>query len=613
MTMLTLIRRNPAIRTLPKWLGISALTATFLINVLTFYLWRQREGTNPLLVVSIVWLAATIYLVFGEVRTRCTPFDMALPISARRVWLSHLTAVILSGVAILAVTAILTAGGVLLLWKLSGHWMIPLEGMGGLAVHACAGLTLAVVLIQSPLPPDHQLRRNRERILLSILVMAAVLSVVVVMNNVSPWTALVTLALAVTVGRYRYRLVPATFSLSTADAAAATSLDRDVVRKEWEVVVAEDRARGAAFERFLNGTIFKCYTRLAKKKLTPWLTMPIVLFFGVLISGLDRRWLEFSLAFNYVSMVVYMLIAFTAPTLKTMMIVDALPVSRKRLLNVLVLPFVVVLAIGYWGGRVYFAVMESRRPSAVNVIHFVQDSDEGNYYLYVPYDAMEILWDGRAPDIVAPWGESREGWARPLFRGCPIKMHTPYHTPPGSSIDFAAWQISRAIEAVYGESVSPEEIKDRYLRERDDGTAALIPKKLKIAEDYPRFRRITPSGPFFPLVFATVFVVWMLSMSVYFQAHRAGVSSRKRTAVMWILMGIMMLWWISMFLGPIVQLLHTMRINSFLTVLVVRAGTSTIATAVVWLLSIAASLAAYWVALRRFERIEATYEREQTS
>jgi hypothetical protein len=56
-----------------------------------------------------------------------------------------------------------------------------------------------------------------------------------------------------------------------------------------------------------------------------------------------------------------------------------------------------------------------------------------------------------------------------------------------------------------------------------------------------------------------------------------------------------------------------MRINSFLTVLVVRAGTSTISTAAVWLLSIAASLAAYWVALRRFEKAEATYEREQIS
>jgi MFS family permease len=611
--MFTLIRRNPAIRTLPKWLGISAVTATILINVLTLYVWQQREGTNPLLVVSIVWLAATIYLVFGEVRTRCTPFDMALPISARRVWLSHLTAVILSGVAILAVTAILTAGGVLLLWRLSGHWMVPVEGMGGLAVHACAGLILAVVLIQNPLPPVHQLRRNRARILLSILVMAAVLSVVVVMNRVSSWTALVTFAVAVTVGMYRYRLIPVTFSLSTADAATPIGLDRDVVRKEWEVAVAEDRARGAAFERFLNGTIFKCYTRLAKKKLTPWLTMPIVLFFGALISGLDRRWLEFSLTFNVVSMVVYMLIAFTAPTLKTMYIIDALPVSRKRLLNVLVLPFVVALAIGYWGGRAYFAVMESRSPSAINVIHFVQDNEDDNYYLYVPYDAMEILWGGRAPDTVAPWGESREGWAKPLFRGCPVKMYTPYHTPPGSSIDFAAWQISRAIEAVYGESVSPEEIKDRYLRKRDNGTATLIPKRLKIAEDYPRFRRITPSGPFFPLVFATVFVVWMLAMSVYFQAHRAGISNRKRTVVMWILLGIMMLWWISMFLGPAVRLLHTMRVNAFLTVLVVRAGTSAISTAAVWLGSIAMSMAAYLVALRRFEKVEATYEREQIS
>ena len=129
--MRTLIRQNPAFRSLPKWLTFSVLAAAFLINVITFHVWKHRDSTDPLLVLSIVWLTATIFFVFGEVRTRCSPFVIALPVPTRKVWLSHLSAVIVAGVAVIAATAIPVIGGIWLLWKLSGRWMVPVPKRTG--------------------------------------------------------------------------------------------------------------------------------------------------------------------------------------------------------------------------------------------------------------------------------------------------------------------------------------------------------------------------------------------------------------------------------------------------------------------------------------------------
>ena len=116
--MLALLRQNPALRSLPRWLGVSGLTAAVLMNVLLLEAMMDKRIASQMLVVGVVWLAVTIYLVFGEVRTRCTPFNMALPIPTRKLWLSHLVAVALSGVAILAATAGPIAGVLWVFWKL---------------------------------------------------------------------------------------------------------------------------------------------------------------------------------------------------------------------------------------------------------------------------------------------------------------------------------------------------------------------------------------------------------------------------------------------------------------------------------------------------------------
>jgi len=273
----------------------------------------------------------------------------------------------------------------------------------------------------------------------------------------------------------------------------------------------------------------------------------------------------------------------------------------------------IALAVGYGAGRVALEYLDRAQPKPLDLIRLIQDREDGNFYLWVPYDAVKIAWDGRVPDAEAPWGESHKAWSRQLIFASPARMYSPYSTPPGSSVDFVAWQMSRAVEAVYGETIPPDELKERYLRERTAGGAALIPERLHLAADYSRLRPIRAAGPVFPVVLGLSFALWMLSLAVYFQAFRAGVSNGKRIATGFGLLALMMLGWLAVLFGPIVRIVDGGAFNFVLTVVVRNAGESAAATAAVWIAMIAVAIASYYVALWRFGKAEAVQEGKAAS
>jgi hypothetical protein len=610
--MLTSMRQNPAIRTLPKWLGITFVTTALFVNLLIFNFLAKDQTADQYMFALVVWVSVTIYLVFGEVRTRCTPFDMALPISSRKLWLSHLLAVLVSGVAIFAATAGPIAGVLWVAWKLSGKWLVTAPGLGGLAFQVCAGLILAVVLLQNPVPATHRLLRTRVRVMLAILVMVSVLALVLVLNGVSPWTALVTLFLAGTSGLYRYRSVPEVFELTEVESAVSEPVEGKAITEQWAATGVGKRHDPAAFDRHLNWTIWRCFLVGIKLKHSPWLTALFTLFFGVFLSGLDGRWLsDGSLQFMYIPMVAYVLMSFTAHPFSTTYLVDPLPVSRRRILNVLVFPYFLVLAIGYGAGLVTVRMLEAEgrpQPEVLNYIHYRSD---GNYYLWVPAEALEFARDGEAPRVVSPWGEEHEVRSWPLFRGSRTKVYNQYHTASGCSIEFAAWQISRAVEKIYGETIPPELIAKMYLRERTDGSAALVGENLTIQADFPHLRRAKPGGPVFPALMGCAWTLWMLAIAGYLRAFRPGVSKAKRRAVViGILSTLMLIWIAESLILPIARLVSMEGYIGLLSTAFNRAGQSVGATAAVWLISLMVSAAAYLLAVRQFQRAEAPHERK---
>ena len=601
--MLNLLKQNPTIRTLPRWLGLSAVPVALIVNLNMFIALGYKQTFDPLVMLAVVWFSFTIFLVFGEL-TRCSPFEMALPIPAKRLWLAHVSAVVISGAVMLAVTGGLVAGGNWLLWRLSGRWMVPVEEMRGLAVHLCAGLLLAVALLQSPLPPVHRLPRSAVRV---VLVMAATLALVVVLNAIGAWTALLTLSLAAAVGLHRYRRVPRAFTLSTAGETVAGPVSRDEITAGWKAHAAASTPRGAVFARLLHRTIFRCFYVGAKRKFSPWLTFPFIALFGALLSVLDTLWFEDSQRFLYVPMTVYVLISFSAHPLGALYLLDGLPVSRRRVWNILVIPYLAVLLAGYGLGA---AVVALRADTAAKgeVIHFLQNKRDGNTYLYIPASAMKIAWDGEIPKTTSPWGETHEAWSKPLHRWCRVRLYSPYHTPSGSSLEFVAWQMSRATEAVYGEALDPDEIASRYLEKRTDGSVGLRGERLTIQKDNPHLRRIHHGGPVFPFLFGSVFVLWMAASIVYMQTLRGGVAKRTQILVMWALMGAMLVWWFVPFVLAVTHVADPEIVTGFLVIVFGRIGASAWATLLVWGAAIALSVAAYALALGRFARVEVIRE-----
>jgi adenosylhomocysteine nucleosidase len=51
---------------------------------------------------GLIWFSISPFLIFGKARERCHALDLALPIPARRLWLAHVSVLILLGLAFLA-------------------------------------------------------------------------------------------------------------------------------------------------------------------------------------------------------------------------------------------------------------------------------------------------------------------------------------------------------------------------------------------------------------------------------------------------------------------------------------------------------------------------------
>jgi hypothetical protein len=608
--MLALLRQNPALRTLPRWLAVSGLTAAVVANVFIFDAMSDGRLASEPVIAILSWLALTVYLVFGEVWTRCTPFNMALPIPTRKLWLSHLAAVALSGVAILAATAGPIAGVLWVIWKLKGGWLVSAPGIGSLAAHVFAGFFLAVFILQSPDPARHRLEKTPGRAVFTLAVMAIILALVFVLHTWSPWTVLVTLALAVVTALHRVRSAPKVFELDVSAGAKSDPVARGTVAEQWQAAGAP--ANGLLFGSLLNRTILRCFYVGSKAKHAPVITAPILIAFGALFSGLDGYWLEEgSLGLLYVPMLAYTLLAFTAHPVSTVYLMDAFPVSRRRILNLLVFPNLLLLAIGCAAGILILSVLESARPPRHEPLYLRHDRDSGNYYLYVPRGALEISWDGELPTTVAPWGEEHPAWSRPLFKVGPVKLYSPYHTPPGCSFEFTAWQISRAVEKVFGQTIPADEIADRYLSERADGTAALETESLTIRADYPELRRVKKGGPLVPAAFSAAAALWLVSLTILIRTYRSGVSKKKRQVITVALMaGLMLIWLIEMLVAPITGLVYMDGFINVIDTLFDAVGRSVVATVLLWLAGALLLWAAYEITLKSFRRAEVTPQRE---
>jgi hypothetical protein len=549
-----LLRRDPSIQALPKWMLIAPLAASVLEGTRTmifgWLVWRGGpvETTPPgdlLVLIFILWLPIALFLLFGRTGQRCTTFDLGMPLSARRLSNAHLLAVTLASLAVLVATAVIVRLRDGLVAVILDDAPIPPSNLLSLSMPLVATVVLAVVLLQGRDPSLQTTSARRGNARFAVTTVVALYGLVVALAWLPAAVTLVPLVVAVVLALRFRRSVPEAFAVvpreaqdvaATPDAAAGPADD-------W----TPSRPRGSLLDRFRrNLSIVHVLSRgigpgqLIEIPALLAFGYPFIAIWGVMISGMI-----FSESFWCWMLILtaYLLFAFLPAPMMQLYVFDPLPVSRRRLFACIVLPVLLLLSLGHGAGWIAGRLLDEPAPR-VKFQEAVSESLVPPYPLQpamvrVPVEHCRIAWNGRPPDNDSPWGESHPPWTIPLIRGGNAVLYSPFSTPEGSSPEFVALQISRAVETVYGRSVPPSEIMARYLEVDDGGT--VVPSKaggLTLRHDYPDLvepRRVTS----FPLYMLLTTVLYLFTSCVYLRSCRVTVSHRRRLVLFFALLGSM--------------------------------------------------------------------------
>jgi hypothetical protein len=525
------LHQDPAIRSLASWIFIGPLSMSAVLGLVAWraaYAARQAQLEPGSWSISslptwlgLFWLAVVPYLITPGCRERCSRLCLALPLSPRKLWLGHLFAVFAAEAAIVFVAGgmvLLNAG--ILIYVLDGRNIFQLDILR-LAAFLVSSLALVTVIVQSLDLEQCRIRMSGRNVFYMAIVLVGICGFIG-LGSQSSWFALVLLVAAIFAGWRTYCRLPASFLLVTreADTPSDKKVDSDRIRP----------VEGVSYFWFELWTVWRCLGGGRLQWL--WFAVPCLLPFGILLAGVS--WIDSGLyyaRFVVVPITVYMLLAAVGLPMRNLYRLDNLPLSRRRLLAYIFVPGLALIAMGYGAGKLW---EHTREPTERIAYLKARDS---HFYLYVPAWALEVTWNGHVPDTTSPWGETHEVWSAPLWKGARTLLYSPCHTPPGSSLDFVALQISRAVEQIYGEAIPIEEIKYRYLKLDSDGKVVLRGDGLSLREDYPHLVELG-RGPQFPVILLLVGLPWMLLVSVYMRSFRATISDGKRKAF---LIGLMML------------------------------------------------------------------------
>jgi hypothetical protein len=130
-----------------------------------------------------------------------------------------------------------------------------------------------------------------------------------------------------------------------------------------------------------------------------------------------------------------------------------LPVSRRKLLPMMLLPWLCILiaVIPLTG---YLVRAGEKAPTVCTGHSDVWQeravAGAGTPNVLVSTIFWNWAWGGEAPVVQSPWGETTQP---KTFRRLGFVFYNPYSVAPGNSERFLDWQFSRATEAVYGRAV----------------------------------------------------------------------------------------------------------------------------------------------------------------
>lgn len=620
------IWRDDAMRWLPLWLTITMLNTSVLLGLV---FWRQASQAqnlepSPASLLLILWLAIAFYILFGGVRTRCHRIEMTLPIAATTLWRRHLAAVFLAGSVLLAGSLGVLALHAAVIFKAGREQVLEIPYLF-LVGPLMTGLLLTAALVSSVEPVLWKLGGRRGY---WALVGGALVGIPLLLLGLGSWpwaSSGICLILAIIVVHRAqkslpasYRLVPATAEKAGAEESVAASTDPRAGR--WQVY------------RALFNIL---HTAPPWKQLTPWMVYGFVALMGFVLAGGINRWKEAAdLRFLYLPFGSYMLFAAIGILSYNLYRLDSMPVSRRTLLVVLTLPGLIFYCAGYSAGwwaksadsYPWQLVNFNIQPARVEINLPEREgakTTEFRQRAWVEVDSsfMGMSLTGEPPRLTSPWGESHEAWHKELFRGAAPILYNPYNTSEETSPEFEALMLSRAIEEVYGRTLSRKELQERYFVVENGELVTLRAFKeagniytpgykekwpvqgFPLLADYPDL--VPPAkGPETPVYMVLVLVPWLLLTAFFLRSFKATHSNRYIRGIYWAGLAIPMLALLGQVILAAFAVFSPEVGRSFLAITIRSLGTTPQAFAAAWAICLGAIGAAYWLALRQFEKAE---------
>jgi hypothetical protein len=598
-----LILRDRALRLLPPWLLLGVLTGFALSSM-------QQDAVRHGLTVGLhgyqgfrysaylPWGLISLYLFFAGVTSRCSRLDMTLPYPHRTLWLSRVLALGLAALVLVAVAAVTL---MVRNW-VDGFHVVGRTRVESLFAQLAAVSILAVILIHLPRPALHQLPFKATSVVYLILVWVGGWGILFVLAGDPPGLALLPLAAAVILGLWSYVSLPGPFKLVPREAERVQgTLGQVPLRRRAKAAAVGDD--GAIPDRAGPGWLQFTIWRAFFGHWLSWLLVAMLLALGVAAgraepnSSLYTFWLY---AFYWL-----LLSALFGLTLARLPMLDPLPLPRKLLFAHMVLPGLLAALLGCAGAK----AIQTGRASDFPLVDYRQHPVVKDWAVQVPLSFWEISWDEQPSPVeepyVPPWEEPHYPGRVALFDGLPLVLYSPYHTPVDSPPEVVAEQLSRAVEAVYGTRIPPEELQQRYLVEKADGAVGVRPRGVTLREDYPGLEPVARMQTL-PVTILLIGLPWLLYLAL---TVRGGYATADAAARPWghvLLAGLSLLGVLGSLWAVDAGLTAQWKLVALAGILVRRlAGLLPGHALLQWGVVVALMAGAYLLAQFRFERIEA--------
>lgn len=410
----SLIRRDTALRNLLPWLWVSVLQGAIFVGQTG--LEKINDGAftpdSYFWIPALSWTLLALFLVFARVTDRCGEFQMVLPLPTRVILLSHVSALMLSCVILLAgAIVIFTLGNVL---GGRGAW-------GGsdalwLAVRLLAGAALAVAILQGVSGSGAWLASRPWTVLGLVVLWGAILAPVILLRVFPAYAVAVPFGAAILITWRTSRKLPVAFLMPVEESGVA--------RGDWRLDQGASKASGSRRVLVPSAVLRSLYGHK--------LNCVLLGLIGLLGFFAFRRPYPNTLAAYWLLVWIPVLLSGLFRTaLAGFQFVEAWPLSRRWVFASLVLPGLIAAWAGYGipAASFWSAPPKSLVEQGANDL----DSCSG---ARIPYELWEIGWTN-AP--LSPPNNSGPGCSNTrfsVFEGLPLELRPPFQrsveTPPGS-------------------------------------------------------------------------------------------------------------------------------------------------------------------------------------